>query len=67
MFSTADMGFAADALVDGAYVSDYYLDGDKIDLTVMGDERFTHNTQDIIALPVATPLGQPVVEQPDKT
>lgn len=34
--STADLGFSINALVDGAYVSDYYLDGKKIDLTVMG-------------------------------
>ena len=31
-----DLGFAVNALVDGAYVSDYYLDGKKIDLTVHG-------------------------------
>ncbi len=56
--SAADLGFAADALVDGAYAGDYYLDGDKIDLTVMGEERFARSTQDIAALPIATPLGQ---------
>ncbi len=56
--STADLGFAADALVDGAYVSDYYLNGDKIDLTVKGEDRFARSTQDIAALPIATPLGQ---------
>ena len=32
-----DLGFAVNALVDGAYVSDYYLGGKKIDLTVMGE------------------------------
>jgi HAE1 family hydrophobic/amphiphilic exporter-1 len=56
--SSADLGFAVNALVDGAYVSDYYLGGKKIDLTVMGNERFARATQDISALPIATPLGQ---------
>ena len=32
-----------DALVDGAYASDYYLEGDKIDLTILGNERVNHS------------------------
>jgi HAE1 family hydrophobic/amphiphilic exporter-1 len=67
--STADLGFAVNALVDGAYVSDYYLDNKKIDLTVMGTrppeigtqrshDEYRWNTQDVQALPIATPLGQ---------
>jgi HAE1 family hydrophobic/amphiphilic exporter-1 len=56
--STTDLGFTANALVDGAYVSDYYLAGKKIDLTVMGEDRFATSTQDIQALPIATPMGQ---------
>ncbi len=67
--STTDLGFAANVLIDGAYVSDYYLDGKKIDLTVMGSrpgevhdlkdfEEYRWNSQDVQALPIATPLGQ---------
>ena len=56
--NTTDLGFTVNALIDGAYVSDYYLDGKKIDLTVMGEERFAKTTQDIEALPIATPMGQ---------
>ena len=56
--NTTDLGFTVNALIDGAYASDYYLDGKKIDLTVMGDDRFAKTTQDIEALPIATPLGQ---------
>lgn len=56
--STADLGYTADALVDGAYAGDYYLGADKIDLTIKGEERFASQTQDIAALPVATPSGQ---------
>jgi len=56
--STADIGFAVDALVDGAYVSDYFLDGKKIDLSVLGENRFADQTHRIASVPVATPLGQ---------
>jgi HAE1 family hydrophobic/amphiphilic exporter-1 len=56
--NTTDLGFSANALIDGAYVSDYYLAGKKIDLTVMGQDRYSKTTQDIEALPIATPLGQ---------
>ena len=55
--STTDLGFTANALIDGAYVSDYYLAGKKIDLTVMGEDRYARTTQDIEALPIATPPG----------
>jgi hydrophobic/amphiphilic exporter-1 (mainly G- bacteria), HAE1 family len=56
--STTDLGFTANALIDGAYVSDYFLEGKKIDLTVMGEEQYARTTQDIEALPIATPMGQ---------
>lgn len=56
--NAADIGFTVDALVDGAYVGDYFLDGKKIDLTVLGENRYTERTQLIGAVPVATPLGQ---------
>jgi len=61
----ADMGldkqqldYAVNALVDGAYATDYYHLGKKIDLTVMGDERFVTRTQDLSGLPIATPRGE---------
>jgi HAE1 family hydrophobic/amphiphilic exporter-1 len=56
--SSADLGFAANALIDGAYVSDYYLDNKKIDLVVTGEQRFANSTQDVESLPMATPIGQ---------
>ncbi len=56
--TASDIGFAVDALVDGAYVGDYFLDGKKIDLTVIGETRFTDRTHRIGAVPIATPLGQ---------
>jgi len=56
--SAVDLGYTVDALVDGAYATDYYKDGVKIDLTIKGDESFAGRTQDVQNLPVATPSGE---------
>ncbi|MBX3432761.1 MAG: efflux RND transporter permease subunit [Pirellulales bacterium] len=55
--TTSDIGFAVNALVDGAYVSDYFLDGKKIDLTIVGESKYADATHLIGAAPLATPLG----------
>lgn len=52
-----DLGYAVDALVDGAYATDYFIGGDKIDLTIKGAEQFAYRTQDIEQLPISTPTG----------
>ncbi len=56
--NSADMGYTVNALVDGAYAGDYYDRGKKIDLTIIGETSFANATQEISALPVATPTGQ---------
>ncbi|HEX5136214.1 MAG TPA: efflux RND transporter permease subunit [Planctomycetota bacterium] len=56
--SAADLGYAVDSLVDGAYATDYFEGGDKIDLTIVGDERFSGRMQDLEDLPIATPAGR---------
>ncbi|MCA9133092.1 MAG: efflux RND transporter permease subunit, partial [Planctomycetales bacterium] len=56
--SSADLGYTVNALVDGAYATDYFLGGDKIDLTIMGDSDYAAQSQDLRALPIATPVGQ---------
>ncbi|MFG0333849.1 MAG: efflux RND transporter permease subunit, partial [Maioricimonas sp. JB049] len=56
--TTSELGYAVDALVDGAFAGDYYLGGDKIDLTIRGEDMYSGSLQDIRALPVATPIGQ---------
>ncbi len=56
--SSRDLGFSANALIDGAYAGDYYLAGKKVDLTIMGQEQYADATQEIEALPIATPGGQ---------
>jgi HAE1 family hydrophobic/amphiphilic exporter-1 len=56
--NAADLGYTVDALVDGAYATDYYEEGDKIDLTLIGKEQFAARTQDLQSLAIATPTGQ---------
>ena len=56
--SAADLGYAVDALVDGAYATDYYSGGDKIDLRIVGEEQFAKSSQSLASLPIATPTGQ---------
>ncbi len=56
--SAASIGYAVDAFVDGAYAADYYIGGDKIDLTLVGREDLASRIQDIRELPVATPMGE---------
>jgi hydrophobic/amphiphilic exporter-1 (mainly G- bacteria), HAE1 family len=55
--TAVDLGYAVDALVDGAYASDYYLHGDKIDLSIIGKQEFASRTQDLQSLPIALPGG----------
>lgn len=52
------LGYAVNALVDGAYAADYYIGGDKIDLTIIGQPESAARTQDLQELPVATATGQ---------
>lgn len=56
--SAADLGYAVNALVDGAYASDYFVGGDKIDLVIKGRADYVQHTQDLNMLTVSTPSGQ---------
>jgi HAE1 family hydrophobic/amphiphilic exporter-1 len=51
------MGYAVNALVDGAYATDYFVGGDKIDLVILGSADYAARTQDLEGLPIATPTG----------
>lgn len=53
----ASLGYTVDALVDGAYATDYFIGGDKIDLTIVGQDRFAKRTQDLSGLSISTPSG----------
>lgn len=56
--NASELGYTVDALVDGAYAGDFFTEGDKIDLTIVGDESFARRTQDLNALPISTAFGQ---------
>ncbi|MAV33827.1 MAG: acriflavin resistance protein [Planctomycetaceae bacterium] len=56
--TAAELGYTVNALVDGAYVGDYFTGGDKIDLTIIGNETFAKQTQDLESLPIVTTTGQ---------
>jgi HAE1 family hydrophobic/amphiphilic exporter-1 len=53
-----ELGFAIDALVDGAKASDYQFEGDEIDLTVRGVDSYADRTQDLSTVPIYTRGGQ---------
>ncbi|MEL7265706.1 MAG: efflux RND transporter permease subunit, partial [Planctomycetota bacterium] len=55
--ATDNIGYAVDALVDGAYAGDYFLDGQRIDLTILASEESVQSSQDVLQQPVATPDG----------
>ncbi|RCS56010.1 AcrB/AcrD/AcrF family protein [Bremerella cremea] len=56
--SSQELGYTANALIDGAYAGDYFLNGKKIDLTIIGETSFADSTQKIGTLPIATPGGE---------
>jgi len=56
--TVVDLSYTVDALVDGAYAGDFYVGGDKLDITLMGRESFDLRTQDLGQLTVATPTGR---------
>lgn len=57
---TTDLGYVVDALVDGAYAGDYYVGGDKIDLTIKGLSGRNADPQNLMSLPLATSDGEVV-------
>ncbi|QDT35361.1 efflux RND transporter permease subunit [Thalassoglobus polymorphus] len=56
--TTADLGYAINALVDGAYAGDYWHNSRKIDLVIYGADEFSRQTQDLKNLPLSTPTGK---------
>jgi HAE1 family hydrophobic/amphiphilic exporter-1 len=56
--SNRELGFAVNALIDGARASDYQYQGKEIDLVVKAEEGYAHRTQLLEQLPIATPDGR---------
>ncbi len=52
--TSRELGYAINAIVDGAYATDYFIGGEKIDLVIMADEDFSANSQDIASHHIAT-------------
>ncbi|WP_353620858.1 efflux RND transporter permease subunit [Rhodopirellula sp. JC639] len=57
---TTSLGYVADAMVDGAYAGDYYVGGDKIDMTIKGPTGRNADPQALMSLPLATGDGEVV-------
>ena len=56
--SNRDLGYAVDALIDGAKATDYRQDGREIDLVIRGDETVAHRTHLLEQLPLSTSDGR---------
>jgi len=58
--SNQELGFMINALVDGAVVSDYQIDGDEIDLSLRGEDTYASRTQSLEDLMINTESGKMV-------
>jgi HAE1 family hydrophobic/amphiphilic exporter-1 len=58
--SNEELGFMINALVDGAVVSDYQLNGDEIDLSLRGRDEYASRTQAIEDLMINSANGKMV-------
>jgi multidrug efflux pump subunit AcrB len=56
-FGTRDFGFAVAALGDGAFVDEFYLDDDKIDIFLFSEAGDHQDLARLDTLPVFTPQG----------
>lgn len=58
--TASSLGYAVNALVDGAYAGDYWHEGRRIDLVICGDQNYAAHSHDLENLPLRTPSGQTV-------
>ncbi|MBP9225012.1 MAG: efflux RND transporter permease subunit [Verrucomicrobiales bacterium] len=56
-FQTRSFGFAAAALIDGAFVDEFYLNDDKVDIFLFSEHADQQELSRLKNLPVYTPLG----------
>lgn len=56
-FGTRDFGFAIAALSDGAFVDEFYLDDDKIDIFLFDEAGDRQDLAKLDSLPIFTPQG----------
>ena len=55
--TTEELGYAVAGLSDGAYVDEFFLEDDKIDIYLYSTTRPAEDLSDIVDLPVHTPQG----------
>ncbi|KJS09142.1 MAG: acriflavin resistance protein [Gammaproteobacteria bacterium BRH_c0] len=56
-FNAEDFGFTVAALSDGAYVDEFFIDDDKVDIFLFSDAGQAQNLQQLATLPILTPRG----------
>ncbi|MGQ9427274.1 efflux RND transporter permease subunit [Gilvimarinus sp. F26214L] len=56
--SAADIGFAVAALTDGAFVDEFFLEDDKIDIYLYNQSGTNANLETLAQIAVFTPTGQ---------
>ncbi len=56
--SAEDLGYTVWAMADGAYLDDYFLDDDKIDIYLRSSAGRVENPDDIGQLSIYTPAGE---------
>jgi hydrophobic/amphiphilic exporter-1 (mainly G- bacteria), HAE1 family len=56
--TSTSIGYALNALVDGAFAGDYWHEGRRVDLVISGDEKYASRSHDVENLPIRTPGGQ---------
>ncbi len=56
-FTAQDLGYTIAALTDGAYVDEFFLDDDKIDVFLFSTDRAAAEMDNIEELPVYAPAG----------
>ncbi|MDX1267412.1 MAG: efflux RND transporter permease subunit, partial [Oceanisphaera sp.] len=56
-FSAADFGYAVSALSDGAYVDEFFISDDKIDMFLFSSAGNRQSLQQLAQTPVLTPTG----------
>ena len=52
--NSTELGYAVNALIDGAYVTDYFIGGDKIDMVIVTEQTREANSQDLQSQYLAT-------------
>jgi len=56
--NATSLGYVVNALVDGAYAGDFIREGHKVDLVIKSATEKVGRAEDLMSMPVSTPIGQ---------